>query len=92
MDEESRKTIISDSPYQVDNQRKTGALLQFNSSDTSSAQSSSSEQTTLNVKIGISFISELKARQNVKEQIPHWDFDQTRQACIDKWEALLSKI
>ena len=92
MDEELRKTIISDSPYQVDNQRKTGALLRFNPSDTSSAQSSSSEQTTLNVKIGISFISELKARQNAKEQIPHWDFDQTRQACIDKWEALLSKI
>ena len=92
MDEELRKTIISDSPYQVDNQRKTGALLCFNPSDTSSAQSSSSEQTTLNVKIGISFISELKACQNAKEQIPHWYFDQTRQACIDKWEALLSKI
>ncbi len=85
MDEPSRRTILSDAPYQIDNQRKTGALLRFNALDTHSSN-------ILNVKIGISFISELKASQNAALQIPHWDFERTHQACLDRWEALLSKI
>jgi len=86
LEEASRTTTISSQPCQVDNQRKTGALLRFNIDNDSDANA------TLNVKIGISFISELKAQQNVSSQIPHWDFDKTRHACLDKWETLLSKI
>ncbi len=86
LDEASRRTTITSQSYQVDNQRKTGALLRFNIANSPDAEA------MLNVKIGISFISELKARQNANMQIPNWDFDETYNTCLEKWEALLSKI
>lgn len=86
LDETSRKTILNDASYQTDNQRKTGAILYFKRCEEPNSDN------TLHVKIGISFISELKARQNAVEQIPHWDFRQTYNECLDKWETLLSRI
>lgn len=72
---------ISDSKYQYDSAEKTGALLRF----PSSAQ-------TVNLKIGISFISQLKARQNLYSEIPHWSFDTVRKNLIADWNDLLGRI
>ncbi len=44
------------------------------------------------LKIGISFVSIDQAKQNLLEDIPHWDFNRTYDECIQKWEAELSKI
>ena len=67
--------------FQFDSHQKTGALLRFPQS-----------AVCVQMKIGISFISSLKARQNAKEQIPHWSFTAVHQALLDKWERLLSRI
>ena len=47
---------------------------------------------TLNVKLGISFLSMEKARLNVEEQISGWSFEQVRGECVSKWEDLLGRI
>lgn len=44
------------------------------------------------IKIGISFVSVDKARQNLEEDIPHWDFQRTYDECIDKWKRVLGKV
>lgn len=66
---------------QVDEGKKTGAFLYFDD-----------KQTSLDMKVGISFISPLKAKQNIDKEIPHWDFDQTLAETREKWEDLLSRI
>lgn len=43
-------------------------------------------------KIGISFVSIDKARQNMTEDIPHWDFNLTQEECLAKWESILSRV
>ena len=67
---------------QFDSGEKTGVLLSFgtNASD------------TVQMKVGISFVSELKAQQNVAAEVPHWSFQKTLQETQDKWEALMKKI
>lgn len=72
---------ISNERYQPDSQQKTGALLRFPSS-----------ANTIQLKVGISFISSLKARENVWNEIPHWSFEDTRQALLAQWENLLQRI
>ena len=44
------------------------------------------------VKAGISGVSEAGARGNLDNELPHWDFDQTRQAAREAWEAELGRI
>ncbi|MFT3738306.1 MAG: GH92 family glycosyl hydrolase [Breznakibacter sp.] len=66
---------------QVDAGDKTGALLRFGQP----AQ-------TLQMKIGISFLSSLKARQNIVDEVPHWSFGQTLAETQNKWEELLKRI
>ncbi len=46
----------------------------------------------VDIKIGISFVSVDKAKKNLIEDIPHWDFNTTYKECIDKWEAILGKV
>lgn len=72
---------LSDALYQADNQRKTGALLRFDASDT-----------PLTVRVGISFLSALKARQNLIEQVGGKSFQTVHQECLDQWQQLLSRI
>ncbi|WP_367866070.1 GH92 family glycosyl hydrolase [Pedobacter sp. WC2423] len=67
---------------QFDAGEKTGALLAFKNSLSD----------TLKVKIGISFISELKAKENIDQEIPHWSFERVLGEVQKKWEALLSRI
>lgn len=72
---------ISDARYQSDSQQKTGALLQFKQSEE-----------VVQLKVGISFLSSLKARENAHADIPHWSFDEVHSQLLNQWEALLSKI
>jgi predicted alpha-1,2-mannosidase len=74
--------LYSNKADQFDSGDKTGAFVYFNTilSD------------TVQVKIGISFISSLKARQNVATEIPDWDFKEVLQETQDRWENLVKKI
>jgi len=67
---------------QFDSGEKTGALLTFGTN----------ESDTIQMKIGISFVSTSKAEQNVTNEIPHWSFQKTLQETQDKWETLMKKI
>ena len=67
---------------QFDSGEKTGALLSFGSAGND----------TLNVKIGISFLSSLKAKNNIEKEIPHWDFAEVLATLQGKWENLLGRI
>ncbi|MES2239637.1 MAG: GH92 family glycosyl hydrolase [Bacteroidota bacterium] len=67
---------------QVDNGKKTGAMLFFEGL----------ANKTVNMKIGISFISSLKAKENIDKEIPHWDFKKELAETQQKWESLLQRV
>ncbi|WP_281299322.1 GH92 family glycosyl hydrolase [Flavobacterium limnophilum] len=67
---------------QFDSGKKTAALLSFGKDG----------KQELNVKIGISFLSELKAKNNIQVEIPHWNFNAVLSALENKWEQLLGRI
>jgi predicted alpha-1,2-mannosidase len=64
------------------NEWKVGAYVTF---DTENLQ-------TVQMKIGVSFISPEKARANLLREIPDWDFDGVRARAEDAWEKALNKI
>ncbi len=66
---------------QVDSGDKTGVLLAFDGSNED-----------LQMKIGISFLSPLKARANIDQEIAHWDFDQTLAETREKWETIFKRV
>lgn len=68
---------------QYDEGRKTGALLSFGSEP---------KEGIVRFKVGISFLSELKAKENVTKEINHWDFDKQLVLLRAKWELLFQKI
>lgn len=72
---------ISGSQAQPDNGLKTGALLAF--ADTT---------TTVNLRIGISFLSQLKARQNLENETRGISFDELRQRLVGQWNSILDRI
>jgi putative alpha-1,2-mannosidase len=76
------KSIRSDEKVQYDSGEKTGAYFFFDEKQNSTVQ----------LKIGISFISSQKAKANLEKEIPHWDFEKTLQETCDKWEELLKRI
>jgi putative alpha-1,2-mannosidase len=43
------------------------------------------------VKVGISFVSEEGALNNLKKEIDHWDFDKVKVDAEDNWNKALSK-
>ena len=65
-----------------DSGEKTGAYFTFKNT----------ENKTVKVKVGISYISTGKAFENIKNEIPHWNFDKTRKDAIEKWDEVLNKI
>lgn len=75
-------TFFPNEKNQVDNGKKTGAMLFFESL----------ANKTVNMKIGISFISTLKARENIDKEIPHWDFKKELAETQQKWEDLLKRV
>jgi predicted alpha-1,2-mannosidase len=78
----SGSQIFPNQRTQVDNGQKTGAQLFFDALHTD----------TIEMKIGISFISSLKAKQNIETEIPDWSFEKTLNETQQRWEALLKKI
>ncbi len=74
--------IESTALEQPDTGDKTGAYLSFGRSSGK----------TLQVKVGISFISVGKAKLNVGNEIPGWDFDQVRLQAEKKWNSELEKV
>lgn len=44
------------------------------------------------VRIGVSSVSVEGARQNLKAEIPGWDFDRVAKVSKEKWEKLLSMV
>lgn len=74
-------TAISNSKSQFDSGEKTGALLSF-----------PENADTINVRVGISFISPLKARYNLENESEGKSFEEILEETTDKWEAILQKI
>ncbi|MFN2499123.1 MAG: GH92 family glycosyl hydrolase [Pyrinomonadaceae bacterium] len=64
------------------NEGKVGAYATF---DTTGNQ-------TVQMKIGVSFISPEKARANLLQEIPHWNFDLVRRQAEAAWESALGQI
>jgi predicted alpha-1,2-mannosidase len=75
-------TIFPGGKVQFDSGQKTGAYLLFGKA----------AGTTIQLKVGISFVSALKARQNIETEMPHWDFLRVLNETEAKWEALLSRV
>lgn len=44
------------------------------------------------LKVGLSYVSEDKARANLKSELPGWDFDAVRKQTQDRWAKALSTI
>lgn len=45
----------------------------------------------IRVRVGISYLSSLKAKENLKE-INDWNFEQTKLRCCSKWDSLFQKV
>ena len=50
------------------------------------------EQETIEVKLGVSFVSIENARQNLDAEQPGFAFEQTRQKAVQAWDSLLDKV
>lgn len=74
--------FYSNQSAQFDSGKKTAALLSFGKDG----------KQELNIKIGISFLSELKAKNNIEVEIPHWNFTTVLSSLENKWEQLLNRI
>ena len=72
---------ITDARWQYDSGEATGALLRF----TDGAG-------VVNVKVGISNIGCLRARQNVEEQLPQDSLEEAHAALTEEWESLLGRV
>ncbi len=75
------KQIENKKNNQFDSGEKTGAILKFNS-----------DQKEIHLKIGISFVSSLKAQHNIEKEVPDWSFDKTLNENQQTWAKLLSRI
>lgn len=51
-----------------------------------------SENETIEVKVGISYTSIEQAHLNLETEIPGWNFDEIKNKAADKWNTALSKI
>lgn len=72
---------ISDASSQADTGEPTGALVSF-----------AGGSDCVNVKVGISYLGSLKARENIRTQIPHWSLEQTVSECEKAWKPYLERI
>ena len=51
-----------------------------------------SENETIEVKVGISYTNIEQARLNLEKEIPGWNFDEVKKAAAERWNNSLSKI
>lgn len=66
--------------------------LQNNENDTIGVFSVQNGSEPLLVKVGISAVSEANARENLKAELPGWNFQNTVAGAKDEWNKELSKI
>ncbi|CAG8753683.1 6356_t:CDS:2, partial [Cetraspora pellucida] len=59
-----------------------GAILTFNAN----------KNPVIISRVGISFISADQACKNAESEIPHWDFEKTKQEAVNAWQTELEKI
>ena len=76
-----KEQLYPNQNIQIDSGDKTGAMLYFDSSGDD-----------VQLKIGISFLSSLKARENIDIEIPHWDFQQTLTETREKWTNIFKHV
>lgn len=76
-----RGDIIGSDRDRPDMGDKTGALLRF-----------APGVDTVTVRIGISFISELRARHNYMQQVAAKSFDRVHSELLDEWDSLLGRV
>ncbi len=50
-----------------------------------------SDRETILAKVGLSFVDAATARKNL-EEIPGWEFDQTRRQAAEGWNSLLQRV
>jgi len=67
---------------EFDTGEKSGAYLSFNTKDNQ----------VIKLKVGISFLGILKARENVRAEVPGWDFRTVHQNAVDLWNKNLAPI
>jgi len=72
---------ITNDPYQYDSGEKTGALVSFPPGSD-----------TINVKIGISFISQLKAQRNLISESEGKDFETIHSELLDSLDDMMNRI
>ena len=68
-------------PLQADSGEKTGALLAF----------APGAGDSLKVKVGISFLSAARASDNVRAELPGWEFAPAVRGCQARWNELLGR-
>jgi predicted alpha-1,2-mannosidase len=73
--------LYPNTKLQVDDGTKTGVLVYF---DDVGQQ--------IQVKVGISFISELKAKQNIEQEASHWSFEKVLTESQNSWDELLKRV
>jgi predicted alpha-1,2-mannosidase len=49
-------------------------------------------QEQIKMKVGISYVSEAQARNNIETELPHWDFDQVVRESRSEWNEKLGRI
>jgi predicted alpha-1,2-mannosidase len=76
-----KDSVEKDSKVSEGNER-TGAWFSYRTT----------EGQTIKVKVGISYISTEKARQNIRREIPGWDFDRAIRDARTLWEEKLDRI
>ncbi|WP_374048093.1 GH92 family glycosyl hydrolase [uncultured Parabacteroides sp.] len=47
---------------------------------------------TVQLKVGISYVSVEQAKKNLRGEVSHWDFDKVKQESYDEWNTMLSRI
>lgn len=75
-----RDSVISNARFQVDHGTKTGALLRY-ADDTGQVQ----------FNVGISFLSELKAKENAEAETAGKTFDDIRAGLVQAWNDILCR-
>lgn len=74
-------SLMPDTECQFDSGEKTGAYFAY----------STTENQKIKMRVGISYISCGKAKENLKE-ITSWDFDKIHSEVVAKWNTILGKV
>lgn len=92
-------SIIFDTPAKSYGTWKNEKIKYGNKSESDSGEASGAFFTfntdanqVIRLKVGISFLGRLKARENAVREIPQWNFEKRRQAAVNEWNKYLSVV